>query len=397
MPFKTLNEVEFNFIWVGGNRMPDDQAENLLQFVAGLNQYQAKCQVWVDNKKTYSTLVAQFQERIAKINANIEDMRTKGLLKGRTVILLTFKNQLKNLSFTVIDHKALDIPTELNSIIENTRAAKLWGGMSDIYRLLILSRKHKAGEAHVRIYIEADNRMQLNLWQHFNSKAVSAVYEESASKYLFAPATFRVDLLLLDITAEQGQAFAASIRPNLVKMLVSDLVLKLYFAALLQGALENEGLYEDDVLGSYGSLTCALFRLHFMTADPATIYGFKDLLLARERVKTLYGPLSNTNRQGLSWLDKSKEYEPLYAGALQKLTLLRICEISDVAELTTEYTIRVLFSMVSKQQFMGQVTEYLKRFCEITKQPIPEWFIQSQKLLTETTSPAVKLKCSISG
>lgn len=381
MPFKNLSELEFNFIWVGGNPMPDDQLMNLFNFVGEHIASQAKIRVWVDNEATYKIVANQLKSIIDAINADYKEKASKGLIRG--FIPLTFKNQLKNLSFAVISHTNLEIPEDLHETIEKTRAAKLWGGLSDIYRLLILSRKYKAGEPHVRFYVEADNRMVPDLWNNFKSQSVGAVYLSAGipSHFVFGPAMFRTDLLLLDISTDQGLAFAASIRPNFVKIFCKEPLLKLCFDALQRDAIAKKGLAEEDVLCSYGMLITTLFRMHFMTEDAKTDYGYRDILVDHATLKNSHLPISG--KQALSWLDKSKDYEFLYSGCLKRTIALLMNELNDLSGLVVQYALRYYVGVESKKDFEEQIESIMVARCKINDEPLPEWFSEIQKSFRE--------------
>lgn len=375
MPFKKLSEVEFNFIWVGGGRMPDDQADNLINFVLQSNREPTSIIVWVDNKTTYEVLVAQLQTHVKRKNKEIDQYNAEN---KKSIPHIAFKEQLKNLKFKIISPTELEIPPALIEFIEKTRDAKLWSGLGDIYKLLILSRKYKEEEPHARFYIEADNKMDPELWDFFKDKEVAATcYKKFGRNAVFTPSSFRVDLLLLDITSEQGVAFAANIRTNLLKLLADDPVIKIYFDVLLTNAIKNHGLAEADVLGTYGVIVTALFRMQFMQPKEDTNYGFKDIIVAIESISKLFGPLSNIITEGRSWLDPSKKLAPLEAGMLYKLIMLRISEISDRFGIATQKFLEDVGAS-SRDNLWAAAEKILKDEYGKKGQPLPQWFIDAR-------------------
>lgn len=373
MPFKKLDEVEFNFIWVGGNKMPDNQVDNLINFVLQSRVDPTTILMWVDNKATYEVLVAQLQAHIKLKNAEIDGYNA---INKKSVPHISFKDQLKNLRFKTIGVEELEIPPTLDEFIEKTRVAKLWAGLSDVYRLLILSRKYKEKEPHIRFYVEADNMMKPALWSFFKGHEVAATCYKTFGKYkkVFAPTSFRSDLLLLDITSEQGIGFAANIRTNLLKI-VDNPVLKIYFAELLENAIKNDGLEEEDILGTYGMFIGALFRMHFLLPNKNTLYGFKDIIVPIETISELYGPI--TRSEGRSWLNSSKQLAPLEGGMLKNLIRLKICEISDQFGLATQETLEEI-GIDSKEDLWG-LTEMMLRLNSLNlNHALPQWFLDAR-------------------
>lgn len=348
MPFKNLSEVEFDFIWVGGGRMPEDQANNLIEFVL-MTHHEPTCViVWVDNKITYAAITAQLQEHLKRKNTEIDEYNA---IKKTSIKHLRFKEQLKNLKFKIITPSELEIPPILEEFIEKTRIAKLWSGLGDIYKLLIQSRKHTIGEPHVRIYVEADNRMLRELWNFFKDKAIAVTGYQHLKKGLplFTPATFKVDLLLLDITSKQGTEFAANIRTNLVKILALTPALKANFEILLENAIKNDGLAEEDVLGSYGMLITTLFRMQFLQPTPDNLYGFKDYIIFIEHIAKLFGPISPMRQEGRSWLNPLKQLAPIDSGKLHKMIIEQMREICDPLNIEEQHLLTTLG--ITKQDY----------------------------------------------
>lgn len=384
MPFEKLSEVEFNFIWVGGGNMPDDQADNLINFVLQSHLEHTSIMVWVDNEATYKVIAAQLQAQIKRKNKEIDEYN---IINKRSIPHISFKEQLKNLKFKIISPAELGIPQMLNEFIEKTRAAKLWAGLSDIYRLLILSRKHKENEPHARFYVEADNRMMPELWSSFKYKEVAATgYKKFGNSTVFAPTGFRTDLLLLDITSEQGISFAANIRNNLLKLVAEDPVLKIYFELLLVNAIKNHGLAEEDVLGSYGMIITALFRMQFMQPNEDTIYGFKDIIVAIESISKLFGPLSKIITEDHSWLDPNKQLAPLEAGMLYKLIMFRIGELSDLPDgVVTQKNLEEI-GADSKEHLLNATAGKLYE----AYREIPQWFLDASRAEDEIAELQLK-------
>lgn len=363
MPFEDLKEVEFNFIWVGGE-MPTSQLENLMVF--SRDNGNPKINVWVDTKDTYNALVKQMQVQLKTINSARKQVNQ---------LPLKFKERFSKISFQLINNDALGIPLEVATIIDKCREAKLWACMSDIYRLFILSRKPdpKATE-HARVYVEADNIMLKNLWEKFHKRDVAAVYSDNfdPDHKIFPPEQFRTDLLLLDITSPNGQKFAASIRPNFIK-LFTDPILKIYFNTLLEHAKKQGGLAENDVLGSSGTLVTALFRLHFMKIDEPLL-GFKEILLATSSLNNTLMALPNMDTGNInfrSWLDPKNKYTLAEDGYLFPLLVLRIAEITDPSgNMLKNYC--MIFGADQSKYFDSFESAILRH------QQLPEWLIKAK-------------------
>lgn len=356
MPFNDMQELEFNFKWVGGE-MPPDQVNSLMEF--SRDNKNPKIIVWVDNEQTQKKLIAQMKPKRSTVT-------------------------LSNVSFKIIQHDEIIIPKPIQELIEKCRSAKLWASMSDIYRLFILARKRSTDQTeHVRLYVEADNIMPSRLWSNFQEHEIAAIYNDDLHR--FALDKFRTDLLLLDTTSEKGTQFMLSLRPNFVKLITDPLLAK-YLSVLLEEANKRtatgpRGLAECDVLASTGALVSALFRMCFSDPNAPPKYGFQDILVGLSRVKKDVSFGSVASR---SWINADKTPEIAF-GALFRLILLRIAELTDPSGI-----------MLKEAEEELQVGEEYFRACKDSilhyggPGSVPLWLTEAEDLHKSLTTPVEK-------
>jgi hypothetical protein len=377
MPFKTNNELELNFIWLG-NPMPPLQLNNLVNIL--LKNPQVQINIWVDSEATWN----DFKKNIAPIVNNFVSHNKN----------ITKQDIYKNLCPQMLTPVSMQLPKELEKLLEVFKNAKLWATISDIARLLILSRKvdPKAKARHARVYVEADNEMLPEFWQKaFQSKDVAAIYVESIDgEKLFPPQAIRGDCIFIDVDSPQGEAFAANIRKHLLTIF-NDPMMAGYIKALKDHAEQIGGLHSSEVMETFGMLFQAILRMQFMTTEKETLFGMKDILIPKSSVKGLikhgyFGVVEH------SWVQVDKP--KLMRGMVRDLFSLRLAEISDpsgiiVAKMLVEAQRKFPRNTISnKKDYLDLVQMVLEGECDGV---LPEWFITTINLQSDSKRFAKKI------
>ncbi len=362
MPFNSPSEIELNFIWLGGKEMPAIDMQNLLKIMA--ENPEVSINIWVDSKETYNAISKQ----MSTFKSTVEKKTNK-------------KISYANLSFKQISKAGLQIPDEIDELLIATIDAQLWAAASDIYRVLILTRKDEKSK-HARFYYEADNKMSPKLFDFFaNRDAAGTALSSNNGMALFSPQHIRQDMFYIDVTSKNGSVFAQNMRQHLITYLC-DPIMQVYFKELLHNA-KNGGLNAEDVMCSYGMIVQSMFRMNFMTDNPSKLYSLADHIVPMESIRELIGPVDYTKAQ--SWATPGKR--PIDDGILDLCIFVRMAELSDKSGEILKFFFAFASHkfgtrIYSKQEFMAAVNDALTKLYK--DKPLPAWFTTYQELDSST-------------
>lgn len=208
---------EFNFIWVGPKSMPPEQLANLDQI--HLNHPTAKINIWVMPEMLHADLQTHFQAQ------GYETLDIDQLFNNGTT-------------------------PATDEIVKLCKDAGIWAGISDISRLLILTRPLQPGQPTQRFYMEADNEYPLDLEEVIQNRGF--VLHRQAN------GQFRTDSFYINLDNEYGQWVKKGLRTHL-ELLLNDCVIGEEYKKLI-GYKKTVGLSHLDITLTFGEICLAVLR-----------------------------------------------------------------------------------------------------------------------------------------
>ncbi len=289
MPIE-LKNTEFNLIWLK-NKMPQEHVANLLQII--FIYPKVTFNIWIDCLNTKKLLVSQLKDSSARINfRNLADIK---------------------------------LPEEVARIASRSLDANILGGLSDIYKLFVLTR---SGGERYRYYIEADNLIDKKFANKFDDFKFGAICVQNDSD-LVKISAIQPDCLFVDIDSDLGNIYEKCQAE--FTYLFKDPLLNGYFNKLLEYAEKNKGLSESDVMQTYPVLIVAvIMRLFMHDKNNNDIFGLNKYLLNMSDLGSSYRTMDRKFKR--SWLTEyTDKLPPIASGFLSQLTMLRILELGDMS------------------------------------------------------------------
>jgi hypothetical protein len=208
---------EFNFIWAGPKSMPPEQLANLDQ--THLNHPTAKINIWVMPEVLHVDLQAHFQAQGYEM-LDIDQLFYHGTTPAT------------------------------DEIFKLAKQAGIWAGISDISRLLILTRPQQPGQPTQRFYMEADNEYPLDLEDVIQNRGFVLHIQKNGQ--------FRTDSFYIDLEHEYGIWLKKGLRTHL-ELFFTDPIINEDYKKLI-GYKTNVGLSHMDITLTFGEICHAILR-----------------------------------------------------------------------------------------------------------------------------------------